>query len=91
MTETTAIIVSVVSACGACSAGICKYLAEREQTHHDAIIQHHQEQVYHAPHNTPVPNLEEVIAHQMEQRNSETDTEVDIKITIHTTNHEIKE
>lgn len=91
MTETVAIIIGVISACGACGAGLAKYCSGNDSDTTVVIENHHEEIINRAPHNTPVPNLEELIAHQMEQRDSDTSTEIDIKINIHTVTHDLKE
>ncbi len=93
MTETVAIIVGVVvSACGACGAGAARYYLNNNNNNDTVVVveTHHEEVVNRAPHNTPVPNLEDLIIHQMEQRDSDASTEIDIKINIHTT-HKDKE
>ena len=93
MTETVTIIIGLISACGACSAGAARYYLINNNNNDTVVVveTHHEEVINRAPHNTPVPNLEELIAHQMEQRDSDTSTEIDIKINIHTITHDLKE
>lgn len=87
MTETLTIVLSILGACGAFGAGAAKYYTERHEDEPQEVVQ----VIPPARPNTPIHSLENLIAHQLEQRNSDNDTEVDIKIVIHTTNHDLKE
>lgn len=49
---------------------------EQQDTNHQEIVTHVNEQRHH-------PTLEEIIEHQLQQRDSDIDTEIDIKIEIH--------
>lgn len=79
MNETVAIIVAIVTACGACGAGGAWRYFQDDQ---DEINMH-------TPHNSecdrPSDHTLEDIIHDIAQRNSDNDTEIDIKISIHAT------
>ena len=75
MTGTTIIVVAVVTSAGAIGAGVYKFYNQPAAIEQNVNVETHRiDQVLH-----------DIVAEQMQQRDSDMDTEIDIKINIHTT------
>lgn len=90
MTETVAIIVGVVSACGACGAGLCQYYNRSEPT---VFVQNNNEvgsELDRTSHSIQ-DVIEAVVAEQIQRGSggseADIDTDINIQIHVHTENH----
>ena len=91
MNETMAIIITIATACGACGAfgaGVMKYLNKdgQESVSEDSLQDSSSSSSSSSDDNIGSEHTIEDIIHELAQRNS--DTEVDIRISIHTDRHQ---